>query len=59
YDARIISFENWTEEIGIQAEPSAYFSDGVHPSLLTYQIWAKAMAKLITENETISKSLAK
>ncbi|PIQ47313.1 MAG: GDSL family lipase [Cytophagales bacterium CG12_big_fil_rev_8_21_14_0_65_40_12] len=59
YDTRIISFENWTEEIGIQAEPSAYFSDGVHPSLLTYQIWAKAIAKLIIENETISTGLAK
>jgi lysophospholipase L1-like esterase len=59
YDARIISFENWTEEIGIEASPSDYFSDGVHPSLLTYQIWAKTMAKLITENETISKGLAK
>ncbi|MFT6970950.1 MAG: lysophospholipase L1-like esterase [Roseivirga sp.] len=57
YDSRIISFENWTEELDMEVDASAYFSDGVHPSLLTYQIWAKSMAKLIVENKEITNRI--
>lgn len=57
YDSRIISFEGWTEELDVQATASDYFSDGVHPSLLTYQIWAKSMANFIANNPTIKKQI--
>jgi lysophospholipase L1-like esterase len=57
YDSRIISFENWTEELDMEVDASAYFSDGVHPSLLTYQIWAKSIAKLIVENKEITNRI--
>jgi len=47
YDGRIIIPEDWIAALGIKATPADFFSDGVHPSLLTYQTWAKQTAKFI------------
>lgn len=40
-----ISLLSWSEKNGLEPIPSLYFSDGVHPSTLTYQIWGKEMAE--------------
>jgi lysophospholipase L1-like esterase len=42
-------------KLGIKAEKSDFFSDGVHPSLLTYQTWAQDVARKIS-NEKIIKT---
>lgn len=42
-----IDLEIWAKRYDIQVEGNTFFSDGVHPSQLTYQVWAKDMAQLI------------
>lgn len=59
YAADIISFENWVDRIEPGMEKSDFFSDGVHPSKLTYQIWGKAIANEIFQNEIIRDAIQK
>jgi len=47
YYGRKITFDDWSERFGMENQPEKYFSDGVHPSLITYQIWAKDVADYI------------
>lgn len=42
-----ITLEHWIDRIEGDYSPADFFSDGVHPSLLTYQTWAKEMAAFI------------
>jgi len=44
-----ITIENWCERFNISKD-SEFFSDGVHPSKLTYQTWAKEVANGIAQN---------
>jgi lysophospholipase L1-like esterase len=39
-----ITLENWSTKFKIPSNKEAFFSDGIHPSKLTYQIWAKDLA---------------
>lgn len=59
YYNRRITFEDWNERFGIAYEPEKYFSDGVHPALITYQIWARDVAGFITENKELKETLVK
>lgn len=58
YYPRKITFEDWHERLGINAQPDDYFSDGVHPSKLTYQILAKDLAQFLLENDNLRNRLA-
>ncbi|MEO1435835.1 MAG: SGNH/GDSL hydrolase family protein, partial [Bacteroidota bacterium] len=44
YYGSVISLNDWTERLNVDAQAEDYFSDGVHPSKLTYQTWAKDLA---------------
>jgi lysophospholipase L1-like esterase len=44
YYDRVITLEDWVTRLQIQAAPADFFSDGVHPSPLTYQTWGRDMA---------------
>lgn len=55
YNEERITFENWTERLSVSAPFSAYFSDGVHPSGLTYQTWATDMARYVHETGILNK----
>jgi len=57
YYDKIISFEDWNDRFGIAYEPEKYFSDGVHPSLITYQIWARDVADFITGDKALKEML--
>lgn len=60
YYDRIISFDDWTNRLKVKPNPKDYFSDGVHPSALTYQIWAKDLFNFISnEHEIKNKVKAK
>ncbi|MDJ0645823.1 MAG: SGNH/GDSL hydrolase family protein [Flavobacteriaceae bacterium] len=37
----IITIQGWSERLQLNNAPTDFFSDGVHPSKLTYQAWAK------------------
>ena len=44
YFIEIITLEKWMKKPQIKAKRSDFFSDGVHPSKLIYQTWAKEIA---------------
>jgi len=51
---KLISFEAWNIEMGKDYTSSDFFSDGVHPSELTYQIWAEDFADFVHQNLKLS-----
>ena len=55
YSNEVITIEGWIDRVEVQTEEAAFFSDGVHPSQLTYQTWAKDLAGVIIRNQIISK----
>lgn len=49
YYDEVITLKNWSKRNNLSHKNSSlYFSDGVHPSELTYKIWAKEMATFIS-----------
>jgi lysophospholipase L1-like esterase len=52
FNDEIISIETWKERYKIEGDLTAFFSDGVHPSKLTYQIWGKDMATFIMNTKS-------
>ncbi|MGB0524539.1 MAG: SGNH/GDSL hydrolase family protein [Flammeovirgaceae bacterium] len=51
YHSRVITLEDWIHRLQVNAEPKDFYSDGVHPSKLAYQIWARDMVNFMMENE--------
>jgi lysophospholipase L1-like esterase len=49
YYNEIISVRQWKSRYQIEGDQSKFFSDGVHPSKLTYQTWGKAVAQFCFE----------
>lgn len=49
YNPEVIRLEYWTKELNMDNDPSAFFSDGVHPSGLTYRTWAKDFGGFLQE----------
>lgn len=47
YSSEVITVDGWVQKLGIKPEQNTFFSDGVHPSKLTYQTWAKDFALFI------------
>lgn len=39
HNSEIIRLKYWTEQLNMDNDPTAFFSDGVHPSGLTYTTW--------------------
>ncbi len=50
FNAEKITLKGWIAKFNLKNTPAAFFSDGVHPSLLTYQTWAVDMANFIHKN---------
>jgi len=50
YNSEELNFSNWSKKFKLDKEIEDYFSDGVHPSGITYEIWAKDMAQFIFSN---------
>lgn len=53
YNNKIITIRDWTERLELSNPPSDFFSDGVHPSKLTYQAWAKDFCNFLLHNRAI------
>ena len=49
-----IEFEVWRDRYNVDADVSTLFSDGVHPSQLTYQLWGQDMADFVQEQGVLS-----
>ena len=59
YSQEKITLEDWIRRLNTQVKKSDFFSDGVHPSKLTYQTWAKDIAEKILGEPNIRKGLIK
>ena len=56
YYSRVINLEDWIHRLQINAKPEEFFSDGVHPSKLTYQVWARDVAGYIIDNQIVENN---
>jgi len=52
-----ITLKGWIDKFDMQVKMEDFFSDGVHPSKLTYQTWAKDVARRVAENDLIKKAM--
>lgn len=50
FDTTPLDFRDWIEENNLDLSPKDFFSDGVHPSVLTYQKWAENYAEFVLSN---------
>lgn len=57
FDPEIITFSSWKEKLNLEIEPSELFSDGIHPSKLSYGLWAQIVAEFTFNNTGLMKSL--
>lgn len=53
FSKELIRMETWQEKYQIHGTASDFFSDGVHPSKLTYQVWAKDVAEFIIKENIL------
>ncbi len=44
YHSRVIRLSDWIITLNNQLRPLDFFSDGIHPSQLTYEVWAKDLS---------------
>lgn len=47
YNPEVIRLSHWAKELDMEENPKAFFSDGVHPSGLTYTTWGADFAEFI------------
>lgn len=59
FSSRTITLSDWITRLGVGATPADFFSDGVHPSRLTYQAWAKDLAEFACRNAAVAERLKK
>ena len=57
YFGEKITLKGWMDRYQLAGEKDDFFSDGVHPSKLTYQIWGIDIANKIYANEIIKTAL--
>lgn len=51
YRAKGLEYHDLVDRMNLDAAPEDFFSDGVHPSELAYQVWAKDVAGYILEEK--------
>ncbi|MFK7750186.1 MAG: SGNH/GDSL hydrolase family protein [Kordia sp.] len=56
YRAKGLEYEDLVARMNLTAKPEEFFSDGVHPSELAYQVWAKDVAQYILEEKICHKN---
>ena len=52
-----ITLKGWIDKFQLNVKKEDFFSDGIHPSKLTYQTWAKDIANEVFKSEKIKKIL--
>lgn len=53
YNAEVIRIADWRQRLGVGEDPTIFFSDGVHPSALTYQTWGRDFAAFLLNRPTL------
>jgi len=59
FNSEKLSLDNWTERFGYEKNPSLFFSDGVHPTVLTYQMWARDFSDFLVKKVPFDTVLEK
>ncbi len=54
YQSQNITLKDWIERMNIDSSEKDFFSDGVHPSKLTYQTWAKDFSDFIIQERILN-----
>lgn len=54
YNKEVIDLKSWQDKHQLKGDVNVFFSDGVHPSKLTYQTWGKEMAQFIIKTKKIN-----
>jgi lysophospholipase L1-like esterase len=54
YNKQRINLKSWKTILGSEPKLSELFSDGVHPSQLTYELWAEDMVSFVVGEKIIS-----
>jgi len=49
-----ITLKSWSERYSLENTPETYFSDGVHPSGVTYELWGKDAAQYVIHNKLLA-----
>jgi lysophospholipase L1-like esterase len=57
YYSNSITMSDWRERFNVPSENAIFFSDGVHPSKLAYQVWARDVAGFIRTHPQLSAAL--
>lgn len=55
FDTAQLDFRSWVEENNLDLVPADFFSDGVHPSELTYQKWGENYAAFLMEGALVNE----
>ncbi|NVJ89722.1 MAG: SGNH/GDSL hydrolase family protein [Flavobacteriaceae bacterium] len=55
YNNELIKFDTWQNRYKIKGDINSFFSDGVHPSFITYQTWGKDMANYILNTRSFKQ----
>ncbi|SFI53505.1 SGNH/GDSL hydrolase family protein [Halpernia frigidisoli] len=53
FDPEIITFSSWRDKLNLDLELEELFSDGIHPSKISYQLWAEIVAEFVLNKEKI------
>jgi lysophospholipase L1-like esterase len=54
YCAQNMTMADWAKKLDADADVTAFFSDGVHPAKITYQLWAKDILMFIEFNKILT-----
>lgn len=49
FNSEIITLDKWTDRLPRNAQDSDFFSDGVHPAGVTYQVWGEETGRFVLE----------
>jgi lysophospholipase L1-like esterase len=53
FSEEVIQLDSWQKKYKIVGNRSEFFSDGVHPSELAYQVWAKDLVDFVMRKKII------
>lgn len=56
YSSEEITLQGWMKKYDQEGPKSGFFSDGVHPALITYQTWAKDAAQFVMKEKILEES---
>ena len=47
YNAEKMRLADWATRLGVAPDPAAFFSDGIHPSAMTYRVWGEDFGRFL------------